>query len=356
MKKLLLIIIAILAFHFARAQADTLFWFVAPRITTAHFPTPIEFKMASFNDKPVTVTLSKPADPTFIPVVRTIPANGDLAITYTTVADKDRFENKPPNQILNFGVLIEATDFISVYYEISTGQNNPEIFSLKGVNALGTDFMIPGQTQYSNATYNPRPWNSVDIVATEDGTSVTITPTVALDGGRPAGTPFTIALDKGETFCCASTAIAPEFHLHGTVVTSDKPIAITVTDDSVGLNAGFDLTGDQIVPTNIIGKEYIAIKGGLSQYAGQVHEKIYILAIEDNTNVYLRGSNIFPTPLDRGQTYVASFTGYEDALHIRTDKPVYAYQLTGQGEEFGSALLIISLNLKYTVSHHIVLC
>ena len=48
---------------------------------------------------------------------------------------------------------------------------------------------------------------------------------------------------------------------------SDKKIAVTVSDDSVnpvGFSPGsgcFDLLGDQLVPTDVIGKEYIVNKG-----------------------------------------------------------------------------------------------
>ena len=339
MKKVFLLLVVLFAFHFVKAQTDTLFWFVAPRITNVHYRIPVEFKMSSFNDFPVTVTLSKPADSLFAPVVFTIPPNGDTVISYNTYAQADMFENKPANTVNNHGVLIESTGYINVYYETSTGGNNTDIFVLKGKNALGTDFMIPGQSQYNNANYNPRPWNSVDIVATEDGTSVTITPTKDLEGGRPANVPFTIILDKGQTFCCASIGISSDYHLHGTVVTSDKPIAITVTDDSLMLGAGIDLTGDQIVPTDMVGNEYIAIKGGLSESQGQVHEKIYILGIEDNTQIYLNGGASWPFTINRGQTYVITFSSTQFAMHIRTSKPVYAYQLTGDGVELSSALL-----------------
>ena len=338
MKKILLLLVVLCVSHFLKAQTDTLFWFVAPRITSFHSPLPVEFKMASFNDFPVTVIFSKPSDDTFTPVVVTIPSNGDATISYTTTAEADMFENKPPNTINNQGVLIESTGYINVYYEVSTGANNPEIFTLKGKNALGTDFMIPGQTEYKNANFVPRPCNSIDIVATENETSITIIPTQVLIGGRLANVPFTIILDKGQTFCCAAIDVGSAYHLQGTTITSDKPIAITVTDDSLELGAGADLAGVQIVPTGRIGNEYIAIKGGLSEYGGQVHEKVYILAIEDDTKVYPKGET-WPVIINRGQTLVTTFTSEESAIYIRSNKPVYAYQLTGQEFEFGAVLL-----------------
>ena len=76
-------------------------------------------------------------------------------------------ENKPVNQILNYGIYISSTAPITAYYE-EASTNNPDLISLKGKNALGTEFYTPFQnllnSQYSQSKAG------IDIVASEDNT------------------------------------------------------------------------------------------------------------------------------------------------------------------------------------------
>jgi len=76
-------------------------------------------------------------------------------------------------------------------------------------------------------------------------------------------------LNKGQTYAAIATSQAAAQHLDGSYVTSTKPIAITLNDDLLNggpVFGGFchDLAGDQTVPVNITGTEYIAIRSDLS--------------------------------------------------------------------------------------------
>ena len=48
-----------------------------------------------------------------------------------------------------------------------------------------------------------------------------------------------------------------------------------------------DLMGDQIVPTDLLGTEYIAIRGFLNG-----DDRVYVVATEDNTLVSIGGTSI----------------------------------------------------------------
>src|SRR5205807_1294310 len=108
--------------------------------------------------------------------------------------------------------------------------------------------------------YTPTPYNAFDIVATQNGTVVTITPAQNVVG-HAAGVPYTVSLNKGQTYSATATSTLAANHLVGSRVTSNLPIAITEKDDLLGFTSlgvyGADLIGDQIVPTNICGTEYI---------------------------------------------------------------------------------------------------
>ncbi|MFT6148543.1 MAG: gliding motility-associated-like protein [Saprospiraceae bacterium] len=119
--------------------------------------------------------------------------------------------------------------------------------------------------------------------------------------------------------------------LAGSKITSNKPIAVTHSDDSLFNNGARDLIGDQIVPVNILGTEYIAVKG-----LG-TNERVYIVATENNTTYYLNGNSGSTVNINAGQIQSYAITG--NAVYITSDKPIYVLHLSGNGRELADALL-----------------
>ena len=334
---LFLFIVCQFAAYNVIAQMDDEFWFAAPAISEYGpgylFDRPIKFNIASFSSSPISVSISLPANSAFAPINVIIPANGFESVDMTPYLNA--IINTPANAVLNRGILIKtAGGLINVSYEVALGKNSTEAYSLKGKVALGTYFLLPGQNEYSNyASASPQNLNRMDIVATDDGTAVTITPSVNI-AGHSANVPFTVYLEKGQTYSCIALGVAAGHHFHGTEITSNKPIAITQTDDNLNDGEGQDLIGDQIIPVEYLGNEYIAVKGTLRGN----EEKVYVLGVTNGTAVYV-GSN--PTPvrvINKGETLQIGFAG-QPALYITSDKPIYAYQLTGINIELGSAIL-----------------
>ncbi|MGI6291221.1 MAG: gliding motility-associated C-terminal domain-containing protein [Bacteroidales bacterium] len=338
-KKSVLTIALMLVVSLCFSQSDTVFWFVAPDIVQKQnndvFEVPIIFNIASFCNQQVNVKISQPASPSFPVIYKTIAANSSIEIDVSAYINE--IENKPANSILNKGILIETSDFVSIYYSINLGNNNPESFSLKGQNALGTEFFIPGQNQIKNREkYNHEipPYNKFDIVATMDSTSITIIPKNDIIGHK-AQIPFTIMLNKGQSYSAVATSQLGLYHLAGSQVTADKPIAITVTDDLLEIDPCADLIGDQIVPIDKIGVEYIVIKGQLSDN----NDQVYITATENNTLVTLYGSTSNSFNLSKGETKGFYYQSTSNTMYITADKPIYCFQLTGMGCELGGAIV-----------------
>ena len=170
------------------AQLDTLFWFVAPEIAQSHGDRPIVFRFATLTT-PATITISQPANPNFPVQIINIGPNSAQTLDLTPWIDI--VENKPANSILNYGFRIKSTAPIMAYYEVVTSCNcNPDIFTLKGKNALGTSFIITAQTFLTNASYAR---SGFDIVATQNNTSITIVPSSDIQG-HPAGVPFNVKI------------------------------------------------------------------------------------------------------------------------------------------------------------------
>ncbi len=317
-------------------QTNTDFWFAAPEVTSEHGDQPIILRLTSFNQT-ANVTISEPANTVanFPPVSFTIPANSTYPLDLTS--HKSQVECRPANTILDYGILIHSDVPLTVYYEESNVYN-PELFTLKGNDALGTSFVIPSQDNLKNHAYtSPPAYNSFDIVATMDATTVMITPKKPILG-HAAGVSFPVLLNRGNTYCAQATAFLGSDHLMGSIVTSDKPIAITVKDDSDEDPSAthWDLTGDQIVPVNIVGSEYIVVRG----YSNStLNDWVYITATANNTNIYLNGSATSSYTLSLGETWHYSLATTDLSSFIQTDHPVYVWHLTGYGAEAGSALL-----------------
>ncbi len=317
----------------SNAQTDTTFWFVAPEVASGHSDRPVGFRVTS-QGQVSQVTISMPSNPAFAPVTWTVPANGTRTVIYSDNDTLDLIENKSHNLVHNKGFLITATTPITAYYEVISANNNPDIFALKGRNALGTNFLVPSQNEMGNEHGHER----IDIVATEDNTTIQIIPTANLQGTNMDT--VNITLQQGQTYSVRASSQTANVSLRGTQIRSNRKIAVTITDDSVlgGTIYGggcYDLLGDQLIPTNIIGQEYIAIRGFLSLNGGQIREKVYILATEDNTSISING--VFQTTLQARQTFVDTFTTNE--IYISATKPVYVMHISGFGCETGMAIL-----------------
>ena len=329
MKKLKLFLLAFFCCASAlivNGQTDTEFWFVVPEANQFHGDRPIYLQLSSLQEA-ASVTISLPAQPSVTPITVNILPNSSQSVDLTPWIDL--LENTPPDSVMNKGLNIHSTNPVSAYYEIVTSCNcNPEIFALKGKNALGTLFYTPFQTVYYR---NPGYYSAADIIATENNTVITLIPTKNAVG-HPANVPFSVTLNKGQTYSLAAAGFNGSDNMAGSKITSTKPIAVTVKEDTDSGPGGCgDIIGDQIVPVDLVGTKYIVIRGFLNY-----GEYVWFLATEDNTSVFVNGSTTAETTLNTGQQYGYLLTGN---ISVESDKPIYVYHVSGYGCELGSALL-----------------
>ena len=309
------------------AQVDTEFWFVAPEVTATHGDSPVLLRFATF-DAPADVVVDMPANGNYGVYNLTIPANSAVSIDLTD--SLSWYENQPFNEVLDKGLHITSTTSISAYYEVNMG-NNPDIFALKGDNALGTSFHLPFQN-FTNNGFSTT--SGFDIVATEANTVVTITPSQDLVG-HPAGVPFEVVLPvAGSTYAARAAGSESFQHATGTTVTSNRPVAVTLHDDSAsGAMFGggcLDLMGDQLVPDDVLGTEYVAVHG----YLGG-HDRLQIVATTNNTSVSVDGAVV--AVLQAGESHSHELN--TPSAFIESSAPVAVWQSTGFGCELGGAQL-----------------
>jgi hypothetical protein len=69
---------------------------------------------------------------------------------------------------------------------------------------------------------SPKSFSSFDVVASQNNTTVLITPKTAIIG-HAANATFTVLLQQGQTFSCQDTARTATTSLAGSIVSSNKP-------------------------------------------------------------------------------------------------------------------------------------
>jgi hypothetical protein len=194
---------------------------------------------------------------------------------------------------------------------------------------LGTSFIVPAQNFLNNASYARSGFN---IVATQNNTVITINPKQAIVG-HAANIPFTITLQRGETFSAEAVSILANQHLSGSTISSNFPVAVTIHDDSMsGTPYGgcADLMGDQLIPNQVIGSEYIILKGYLNG-----PDKIYVVAVQNNTQISVDGTPV--ATINATETYVHTLSN--PTVLIQTSAPTHVLHTTGFGCEVGGAIL-----------------
>jgi gliding motility-associated-like protein len=332
----------------ARAQQGTEFWLAPPDVTDLHNSPGGEpiYLIVSSAGAASTVTIDMPANGAFVPIVVNVQANRSRRINLT--AFKAQIETRPTNTICNTGLHITSTTPITSYYEIAN-TNNTDIWALKGPNGLGQEFYIPlhKHAPFNNEASFASPhqaFASFDIVATQNNTVVTIYSPTPVDG-HAALQQFSVTLNRGQTYSCGWTGAnwsLPNTHPSGAVVLSDKPVAVSLKDDSNHNPSGgcYDLMGDQLVPVNILGEDYIAVKGSLNNTGD---ESVIITATRNGTQIFLDGSAVPAVTLFAGEYYRVDMdylsASTNNSVYIHATQPIYAVHVTGFGCESGMALL-----------------
>ncbi|MEX1189427.1 MAG: gliding motility-associated C-terminal domain-containing protein [Bacteroidia bacterium] len=344
---LLVVFLFLVASSSSFGQIDQEFWFGAPDLTQG---TPGEFNSGNYRDRPIQlvistlvdpaqVTIWQPANLSFQPIVINIAASATQTVNLTNWINQ--IETSIVDSVLNRGILIRSTAPITAYYELGAAANR-DIIALKGKNATGNLFFTPFQNIWENDqslggnAYFPPPRTGFVIVATDDSTTVTITPSIDILNHQ-AGVPFDVFMNRGQTYYCEALDQQGPSKPAGTKIQSDRPICVTIKDDMIDLNlatdGGADLAGDQLISAEQCGFKHIVVRGDL----GNPGDKVYILATEDSTEIFIDGNPIAVDTLNTGEQYIYSFT--DAAGFIEGSKPVYVLHISGVTDQIAGAVI-----------------
>ncbi len=256
---------------------------------------------------------------------------------------------------LSKGLIITSDFPVQVSYRIGARYNQVFV-TLKGARAIGTDFYAGSQSRNRadpnrNSSKNPhQEHHFISVMAMEDNTTVTINlPAVyPWDFVGVASNTTTFTLNRHETYL-VRTQIQNEYVV-GSHITSDKPIAVVSGSQHTGVeNAGAREGGiDQLVPVELVGDEYILMRGRGSAF----HEYAVMVATVDNTEIFTDGGTTPIATLNAGEVFTYQLPSLVLATphYFRSTAPIYMYQVSGtNGAEVGMAIIppLVCAGSKY---------
>jgi hypothetical protein len=285
-------------------------------------------------------TISMPSNPSFVPITFSVGANAtyqtpDISSTYTA-GTNESVENK--------GFYIKSNNNDISVTAINLSPNRTEASIVLPLTALGS------LTEYTiNTTQkgvNNGSLSEFVLVATADNTIIEITPTNNTFRGKPANTPFTITLQKGQTVQYQTTEDFTGTRIRSVAGNCNKPFAVFAGTNTVALSCFNGLNGggssqhvyEQQFPTHTWGTEYI-----VAPYFGLNGVWYKIVASQDNTNISINnGLSTSNFTLNASQSRLNSTLV---PLCIKADKPISVIQISQNSGCSGSSdpsLLVLS--------------
>jgi hypothetical protein len=216
--------------------------------------------------------------------------------------DYNLLESLGSENIENKGIHLVSTNPVNVY-ALNYRTRSSDVAMIYPTESLGKE--------YYAICYSPRYTTSNEsnseflIVASEDNTTIKITPARNTDMGKPANVAFSIQLNKGQSYQvqAGNTDGSGKEDLTGSYVIANKPIAFfsgskaTTIPYSGYTNYSYDHLYEQIPPTSTWGNDFYVVPLKLRS-----KDTYRILAAEDATTVKIEGTNMVKT-LARGEYY-----------------------------------------------------
>lgn len=177
-------------------------------------------------------------------------------------------------------------------YGLSQAETTSDAFIGLPADVLGQEYIIMSHNAISSASSgNYDTPSQFAIVATEDNTSVTITPSTPTSRNA-TGAPKTVTLDRGIAYLVQTPRNAVS-DLTGTGISSDKPVAVFSGHQRTKIPASFssrDHLVEQLTPIPSWGGSAFITPYPLAAGANPtLYDRYRVLAAFDDTEVYIDG-------------------------------------------------------------------
>ena len=262
---------------------------------------------------------------------------GDESVEVLYIPEEQGYNEDNEGVPSNFGLLLTATDTVSVYTANCATFSFDASFVLP-TESLGSNYIVQSDSQSRTADdFADQETSAFLIVATEDNTEIDIIPSVATIDGHVAGTSYSVSLDRGQTYSMRSNHNTAHRDFTGTSISAhdDKKIAVfngnTLTTIPNSHNNGYDHIFEQALPVETWGKEFV-----ITSSDSRTRDQVKVMAGSDNDTIWCNGQYL--TTLNTGESYAfwlyssiqggASFGG--GACYVETSQPsmVYLYNTT----------------------------
>lgn len=239
--------------------------------------------------------------------------------TTTAVVIPDSLQHTSSEQVENKGLVVQATAPVSVqamnFEEWTTDGSN-----ILPSDQLGLHYLVMAYRGHAGQADLK---SELVVVATADSTVVTITPSVLTEGGNPAGVPFSVVLDAGQSIQVKADDEADD--LTGTVIDATSAgtcsgVAVFggVRCTQVPLNcAACNHLYEQMIPVDRWGLEHYTVG-----FEGPTSYTIRALAAFNGTNVDINGT---VTTLNSGEWL--ELNSVSGPARIVSNNPVAVAQL-----------------------------
>lgn len=244
----------------------------------------------------------------------------------TTISDLEAhsyIETSENEQVLDRGLRIITTDTVSVFCTNIANVSFDASYVLP-IQALADDYMIQSydQSSYIGWSFEFEQYltSAFLIVATEDETTVDITPTAnSFTGLHPEGEEFSITLNAGEVFQFRSTYTDNNRDLSGTRVTARdcKKIAVFNGNTLTAIpnsRTSRDHVFEQAMPLQSWGKNFV-VTGSF----GRNDDYVKITSSADNNVIRKNGELL--TMLNAGQSYIFALTSSSPSCFLESTYP-----------------------------------
>ena len=231
------------------------------------------------------------------------------------------------------GLIAEGTGEFYASFRLRA-QNHAEILVCKGTTGAGTSFRLGSLPMTGTGSIRNF---MASFMATENNTVVTLSDydpgVVFVSGtGNITNDTQTFNLNAGQSVTVSGYTDFPAnlSGFVGALLTSNKPIVVNTGNATGGMlseNTGQDFNLDQIVPVDIVGDEYIVVKGNGSANT----ERPLVIATQDNTQIFINGNTTPVATINAGDYYLAPSSFYTGTanqnMFISSDRPIYLYQI-----------------------------
>lgn len=241
--------------------------------------------------------------------------------------------------VVNKGLQIITTDTVSVYCANIATYSFDASFVLP-VQGLADDYIIQTHEQSGGNSYCPT--SAFVIVATEDNTTIDITPSVNTLGDKWAGEEYSITLNKGQAYQVRSNqSLFDSRDLSGSRVTARdcKKIAVfngnNLTLVPADAFTDSDCIFEQAMPLHSWGRKF-----AVTSSCNRDEDYIKITSSTDENQIRRNGLPI--CTLDANESYTFKLESYDKSCYIEASHScaVYLYNSSSNGHGFGAPSMV----------------